>query len=412
MIKLHLFSFFAVITAFYFLLTTLYYIICFFVLVFSEVLIPVFLLSITIQLGYALYYFSRLFQISNSQSPIPNSGLPISNPVTIIICARNEAANLRANLPVVMAQRYSNVAGNAMYKVIVVNDASDDETAIVLDRMAASYPNLTVIHISANEERTLPGKKFALSKALALTGTEYLLLTDADCMPASDNWLAQMVAPLYNGKQLVAGYGGYMHTSSMLNAFIRWETLHTFIQYAGYAMTGRAYMAVGRNLACTKTAILQAMQSSAWAQLPSGDDDLLVNTVADANNIAIVATPDAITTSPAKATWAAWLQQKQRHVSTGKYYKTSTKLLLALYAITHATVWLCIFLLLYANEWQLAIGMMLMRLIANALIQHQACRLTGEKYQPIQSLPADIGWMIYNFVLSPYIFFKNKMKWT
>lgn len=377
--------------------------------VFSEVLVPVFLLCVTIQLAYTLFFFVQLFSLPDEDD---TSSISDPQPVTIIICAKNEAANLRNNLPAIMAQRYSNASGISMYKVIVVNDASDDDTAGVLEGFRALHHNLSIIHISSSEKRTLPGKKYALSKALAITDGNFLLLTDADCQPASDAWLTQMVVPLHKGKQLVAGFGAYNANGSIINAFIRWETLHTFIQYTCYALSGRPYMAVGRNLACTKAAMQKAQQSPAWALLPSGDDDLLINAVADGNNMVIVANPTAITLSPAKATWADWLKQKQRHVSTGKYYKTGTKLLLGVYALTHCVAWLCFLLLLCSHEWQLALGVMATRLLINMLIQQRASSITGQRNHIFLFILADIGWMMYNFVLSPYILLKNKQKWT
>lgn len=377
--------------------------------VFSEVLVPVFLLCVTIQLAYTLFFFVQLFSLPDEDG---NTSIPDPQPVTIIICAKNEAANLRNNLPAIMAQRYSNASGISMYRVIVVNDASDDDTADLLEGFKAVYDNLSIIHMSAQDTRTLPGKKYALSKALAVAETEYLLLTDADCKPVSDVWLMQMVAPLHEGKQIVAGFGAYDASNSMLNAFVRWETLHTFIQYASYTLSGRPYMAVGRNLACTKAAMKKAEQSPEWSKLPSGDDDLLINAVADGRNMVIVATPSSITTSPAKATWGDWLRQKQRHVSTGKYYKTGTKILLGLYALTHSLVWLSFLMLLLTPMWQLALGVLAVRLIINIIIQQRACRITGQRHNIFLFILADIGWMMYNFALSPYILLKNKQRWT
>lgn len=376
--------------------------------VFGEVLVPVFLLCITIQLAYTLFFFVQLFSLPDED----DTSITDPQPVTIIICAKNEAANLRNNLPAIMAQRYSNASGISMYKVIVVNDASEDDTANVLEGFKSLHPNLNIIHISPQDVRVFPGKKFALSKALTIADSNFLLLTDADCTPASDSWLMQMVAPLHKGKQLVAGFGAYKADSSLLNGFIRWETLHTFIQYTGYTLSGRPYMAVGRNLACTKAAMKKAQQSPEWSKLPSGDDDLLVNAVADSRNMAIVATPSSITTSPAKATWGDWLQQKQRHVSTGKYYKIGTKLLLGLYALTHSLVWLSFLMLLLTAMWQLALGVMAVRLVINIIIQQRACRLMGQQHNIFFFILADIGWMIYNFALSPYILLKNKQRWT
>jgi len=359
-------------------------------------------------MAYTLFFFVQLYSLPDEE----NISIPDPQPVTIIICAKNEAVNLRNNLPAIMAQRYSNAAGIGMYKVIVVNDASDDDTTGVLEGFSALYSNLSIIHISPHEARTLPGKKFALSRALVATGSNFLLLTDADCKPASDGWLMQMVAPLHKGKQLVAGFGAYMEDDGMLNAFTRWETLHTFIQYAGYTLSGRSYMAVGRNLACTKTAMKKAQESPEWSKLPSGDDDLLINAVADGRNMAIVATPSSVTVSPAKATWKEWLQQKQRHVSTGKYYKTGTKLLLGIYALSHSFVWLSFLMLLFTEMWQLALGVMAFRVVINAIIQKHTCKLTGQRNNIFLFILADIGWMMYNFALSPYILLKNKQRWT
>src|SRR6185312_16266737 len=108
------------------------------------------------------------------------------------------------------------------------------------------------------DERNLQGKKFALSYGVVYAKNDWLLLTDADCAPTSNRWLEQMVAPLAAGKEIVAGYGGYNKTWGLLNAFIRWETLHTFLQYSAYSLAGKPYMAVGRNLACTKDILLKA----------------------------------------------------------------------------------------------------------------------------------------------------------
>jgi glycosyltransferase involved in cell wall biosynthesis len=376
--------------------------------VFNEVLIPVFLLCVTIQLGYALYFFTHLFKTTNSQSSIPSSNKPVS----VIICAKNEADNLSHNLPSILAQRYSNEAGNAMYEVIVVNDASTDGTKAVLEGFIAKYNHFKVIHISPDERRTLPGKKYALSKGIAAAKYDFIVMIDADCIPASDTWLHEIVMPLHQGKQLVAGYGKYRETNRLLNTFIRWETMHTFIQYAGYTIAGNPYMAVGRNLACTKDTLLKAQESMAWGMLPSGDDDLLIRSQATSTNMAIVASDTSFTVSDAKTTWSSWFKQKQRHISTGKYYKWGIKYLLAMYANTHALCWLSFIGLLFTDSRELAIGVMAVRCTVYWTIWYKATVVLKEK-NVIALFPLmDIGWALYNFALSPYILLKNKQQWT
>ena len=366
-----------------------------------------FCLFAAFQCGYAIYFFMRIFSIPVAKLPQAKEHLPVS----IIICAKNEAANLKKNLPAVLTQRYSNDAGKAMYEVIVVNDASGDDTTQVLTALKQQYDNLCEVVIPTGATRNLQGKKYALSKGVAIARHNWLLLTDADCTPASPDWLATMVAPLANGKQIVAGYGGYNYQPGLLNAFIRWETMHTFLQYSTYALAGIPYMAVGRNLACTKEVFLTAQQSQIWNVLPSGDDDLLITVAGSSANTAIVSDEPAFTYTSAKTSWHSWAQQKQRHLSTGKYYKDPVKLLLGAYGISHAALWLCFFALLFSHY----IVPVLMIMAVRCLIYWFLWMVTTIKLHEkklIYLFPfCDIAWMVYNFAFFPYITWKNKKQW-
>ena len=372
------------------------------------VLWGLFVLCMVVQCVYALYFFLRILFVQ--------AGKPLSirdrKPVSIIICARNEAVNLRKNLPLVLAQHYHNGAGKALYEVIVVNDASDDDTMQLLKELEQQYDNLWDVVIAKDAVRDLQGKKFALSKGLAFASHEWLLLTDADCAPASDRWLEQMAAPLADGKEIVAGYGGYRAGNGLLNAFVRWETMHTFLQYGTYAQAGQPYMAVGRNMACTKAKLLAAQGSTTWNMLPSGDDDLLVSIMGTADNMAVVCAATAFTYSDAKTRVQDWVGQKQRHLSTGKYYKPHIKGLLGGYAISHAGVWLCFLALLLYGYSPLVLAIMGARcLLYWFLWALTAIKLHEKKLVYLFPL-FDIAWMVYNFAFLPYITVKNKKQWT
>ena len=384
------------------------------------VLSYLFVFLVVVQCAYALYFFTRVFALPRAEQ------LPIKDrqPVSIIICAKNEAANLKENLPSILSQRYSNDGDSdgALYEVIVVNDASEDNTAHVLMEMEQWYGNLWDIVIPSDAARppvpngyvrvgNLKGKKYALSQGVEAASYDWLVFIDADCIPASRDWLEKMVAPLAKGKQIVAGYGSYHPDRGLLNAFIQWETMHTFLQYSAYALAGLPYMAVGRNMACTRQAFLQAASSPVWNALPSGDDDLLVSIVGDKENTAIVSDKDAFTTTTAKATWAEWRKQKRRHLSTGKYYQPKVKLLLGLYGLSHAGLWLCFFALLFLYHPLWAATIMAARcLIYWAIWAATAVRL-GRK-NIIYFFPFfDIGWMLYNFAFFRYITQKDEKNW-
>jgi glycosyltransferase involved in cell wall biosynthesis len=359
----------------------------------------IFISAIVVQCAYAVYFFIRIFA--------PSRKTPLAEPkgVSVIICAKNEAEQLRKNLPSVLSQKYA-----GKFEVIVVNDASTDNTAQVLQELEQQYDNLWDVIISPTEERTLQGKKFALSKGVEHASYDWLLLTDADCKPFSDQWLERMITPLGGGKEIAAGYGGYNRAPGILNAFIRWETLHTYLQYRTYAKAGMPYMAVGRNMACTKRVLQKAQQDPLWNALPSGDDDLLVRIAGTAHNTAVVTARAAFTYSDAKATWKEWAAQKQRHLSTGKYYKLHIKWLLSLYGITHAIGWICYFTLL-PFHWAAALLLMGIRCKVYWVLWSVMAGKIREK-KLIYLFPFfDVGWMIYNFAFFPYIALKNKKTW-
>lgn len=324
-------------------------------------------------------------------------------PVSIIICAKNEAKNLLENLPFILSQNHPD------FEVIVVNDASDDLTETVLNGF--SDKKLKIVHIPVDEERTLPGKKFALSKGIAAAGNEQLLLCDADCKPASNEWASLMTANLILSKEIVAGYGAYEKRKGWLNVFIRWETLHTFLQYSTYAQSGVPYMAVGRNLACTKSVLLKAQSEPIWASMPSGDDDLLIQLMGNRKNVGIVSNSAAFTYSEAKATFREWIMQKQRHLSTGKLYKKHIQLLLGLYGLSHGIMWLLWLALWIGGYGYLISSLMLLRCLLVWSLWAIGAESMKEKNLILWLPLCDIGWAIYNLFLSPYIFFKTKKQW-
>lgn len=362
-----------------------------------------YILAAVLQCAYALLLFRRILLLPAAAE------LPVQDrqPVSIIICARNEATNLRLNLPAILAQRYSNDAGKALFEVIVVDDGSTDDTAGVLNHLRDTGSQFRVVVGPAAGQT---GKKAALRAGCGAALHDWLVLIDADCRPASTRWLGLMVAPLAAGKEIVAGYGGYVAARGWLNAFIRLETIHTFFQYCSSALSGMPYMAVGRNMACTKAVMQKVQQTELWNKLPSGDDDLLVQVAGTARNTAVVCNRDAFTWSPAKNTFTAWVQQKQRHLSTGKYYKLQTKLLLAGYGISHAVLWLGFLTLFFSRFWYIVFPVMASRKIYWFLWGKLAVNLREQKI--VYLLPLfDLAWMLYNFAFLPYITWKNKTRW-
>src|SRR6202012_605330 len=100
--------------------------------------------------------------------------------------------------------------------------------------------------------------------------------------------------------QIVLGYSPYNRTGNILNPIIRFETIKTAINYLSSALTGDAYMGVGRNLAYTKTLFFGAKGFAAHMHVLSGDDDLFVNQNSTPENTAVEISPESFMFSDAK----------------------------------------------------------------------------------------------------------------
>ncbi len=148
--------------------------------------------------------------------------LTITQSVTVIICAKNEAENLQKNLPFILNQNYPN------FEVIIVDDNSSDNTNEIIKAQQLITNNLFLITISKEEKIGL-GKKYALQKGIEAAKNELILLTDADCQPISKNWIAEMANCISDEKKIVLGISPYKTENTFLNALIEYETAQTHV---------------------------------------------------------------------------------------------------------------------------------------------------------------------------------------
>ncbi|MBC8152979.1 MAG: glycosyltransferase [Bacteroidetes bacterium] len=287
---------------------------------------------VSIQLIFIVFVFSRT-AFHRLPSPDPTS-LATSPGVTIIVCAHNELANLTALIPLLATQNHP------LFEVLIMDDRSSDGTKDWLPDQETTYPNVRSIRIDKDYEHISP-KKYALTIALKKALYPTVLLTDADCRPASSQWLAGMEASLAQpGKAIVLGVSLYEERAGFLNFLIRSETLFTAVQYLSLALAGRPYMGVGRNLMYRRQTFFANRGFYTHKNVLGGDDDLFINEVATPTNTAVSLDPATFTTSIPKETWPDWRHQKRRHLSVGHRYKTGHKIRLGLLTGSYVLTWL------------------------------------------------------------------------
>lgn len=356
---------------------------------------------ILLQIFYYLCFFSRLAFYKPPQK-LQSQEYPVS----VVVCARDEAGNLVKNLPGILVQEYATT-----HEIIVVNDNSTDETKYILEEFKKSFRNLNPIELT-QEAKMIPGKKFPLSVGIKSARHEIILLTDADCTPASEHWLYKMQEGYGLTTDIVLGYGAYSKSKGILNRLIRFETFHTACQYFSFALAGMPYMGVGRNLSYKKDMFLRNKGFSSINHIPGGDDDLFINKIATSKNTAIVVDPQAHTLSEAKKTWGDWIRQKQRHYTTSKYYKPRHKFLLGLYAFSTALVYPLLVVSAIFYCWWLALAVFGLRLLVQAVIWYKAMRKLNESDLWPYFLFFDIWNFFYYLLFLPSIWKKPRRTWN
>ncbi len=338
--------------------------------------ITLFVLFIFITLLNILYYIGYLSFATAKPTDPPGRTIPVS----VIVCAKNEAENLKRFIPLILQQKYPD------FEIILINDASKDETLDVMEEFQESDPRVKIVNV-INNEAFWGKKKYALTLGIKKARNNYLLFTDADCAPESDLWIENMSAHFQQNKSIILGYGGYFKEKfSLLNKLIRFETLFTAIQYFSYARLGLPYMGVGRNLAYTSNEFYAQNGFATHLHVKSGDDDLFVNQAATRDNIALCYGGSSITRSVPESSFRSWLGQKRRHISTAALYKTEHKLLLGLFFISQFFFWVIfVVLLFYPTFWHEVLIIFTIRLIIQYVVFYKSAKRLDE---------LDLVWLV------------------
>lgn len=353
-----------------------------------------------LQLYYILVIHQKLTFYKNAEPDVPGQ-----DPVSVIICARNELENLKINLILILEQNYPD------FEVVVVNDCSNDGSDWLLRDLSIKYKHLKVVTIN-DHPRFKHGKKFAVTLGIKASKNENMIFTDADCRPSSDQWIKRMQSNFDDHTHIVLGYSPYELKAGLINKFIRFETFFTALNYLSYTLAGDPYMGVGRNMAYKKSLFFKGKGFASHMHILSGDDDLFVNQNANSDNTKIELHPDSHVWSEPKNRFSDYFSQKIRHQGAGKAYKLRHKKMLGFQGVSGILFYTFLFILLGINaQWWLLSAIYIIRLFIQIWI-----------YMPILkrlNYPDLIWWLpvldfiyyIYILLISFISIFRKKVEW-
>lgn len=289
----------------------------------GPVLAGLFVFCVLMQVFFQWYFFYRISGFRQS-APDPVKWPPVS----VVVCARNELANLRKLIPLLLDQDYPE------FEIVIIDDRSEDPMYDFMLEQKSLHDRLRLVRINFTPEGMNP-KKFALTMGIKSARFENLLFTDADCFPVSRGWIRAMARYGAGREEITLAYAPYRKERGFLNLLIRYDTFYTAVQYFSFALAGLPYMGVGRNLSYRKALFMRLKGFFPHVPVTGGDDDLFVNKASHADNVAICLDPESYTLSVPKTRFRDWYRQKTRHLSVGRFYRPRDRMWLGLLAGTN-----------------------------------------------------------------------------
>ena len=311
-------------------------------------------------------------------------------PVSILICTHNDLLNLKENLFNFLKQELKSL------EIVIVDDASTDGTWQFLEEKSRNFPELKIIKIP-EKNKEYKGKKYALLQGVLACTHDIILVTDADCVPNSNQWARLMSQMINDRKKIILGYGPYDVSDDFLGNMIASETSMTAMLYTGFAIQGLPYMGVGRNI-CYHKSVLDLEKLESIKNHLSGDDDLFLQKIMTPTNVAIQFHQNAHMYSRAARSYSQWFAQKRRHLSVAKAYPFTIKFLLLIWSLMLLVFMLgCMILIgsiFFYQPYYIYIGFGLMAILLNIDLSLQKS-LSKFSFKTVSTRPNSLLRLVY-----------------
>ena len=240
---------------------------------------------------------------------------------SIVIPARNEAANIENCIAGILAQKYP----THLFEVIVIDDFSEDETANIVASLALQYNNVRLLRLQdfTKDENIVAYKKRAIEIAIEQANHPWIVTTDADCS-FTNNWLASYDAYIQEHNcVMIAAPVSYKNTGSFLSVFQVLDFISLQGITAAAVGSGSHTLCNGANLCYSKEAFESVGKFSGIDHLPSGDDMLLMHKMKKSypEKIGYLYAQDTVVTTAPSATLDLFIQQRIRWSSKALGYQ-------------------------------------------------------------------------------------------
>lgn len=328
-----------------------------------------------IQSCYHLGLYRRLYLHSQTQKE--GTDTP---PLSIILVAKDAASDLQKNLPAILEQDYPN------FEVIVIYEqSSDDDCEDVLKLFSEKYTNLYHSFIP-DSARYISHKKLGITMGIKASHHEWLVFTEPNCRPSSNQWLRKMARNFTSDTDIVLGYSNYERVNGWFNRQITFDTLLSSMRQLGRAIEGHPYTGCGRNMAYRKSLYYKQKGFSSHLSLQRGEDDLFINQVAKGTNTRVEVSPESILRITAPHYKKNWQEDKLNHITTSQLYKGLSPYLMGFETCTRllflGMIIACLAVGIVTQNWMtigIASLLWMLRFLMQLVVFHKTSKALGER---------------------------------
>lgn len=348
-------------------------------------------------LALAFFYAGLMVRYARGLRRVLARTLPPLPPdpplVSVVVPARDEAEHLDACVRSVLDNEYP----ARCFEVIVVDDFSRDETAAVVRAVQAEAgrDRVRVLRLADRVPDEADGHKgAALAWGIHEAGGRLILTTDADCT-VEPGWIEGMVRAFRSAR--VGFVAGPVRMEPGRGLFGRFQAL----EFAGLVGVGAGALGAGVPNMCNSASVayprrvFEAMRVVIDEESPSPwDDELMLQRIAAHPTLeaAFTPLPDAVVTTHAERSWAAFWRQRRRWAATGARYPNrplvaSLRLVWAFYAALLASAGLAF---VWAGFWPFVTAAFVVKVAAEALVLVPITRHLGQSRLLVWFLPEQL----------------------
>jgi len=236
--------------------------------------------------------------------------------ISIIVTTHNQQEELRRNLPQFFNQEYE-----GEFEVIVADMASKDDTKHYLEKMQENHSNLHVC-LMPTTARDISLHRMAITLAMRASTHDWVIITQADCCPASSKWLSHMTSRCTSkeGVDMVIGLTKYSHAKHWNG--LRRRFYRIFYQMLGFtwANNHRAYLAESTNLGYRKSTFFNHKGFADHSNLIAGATEIMVNRQSTKDNTALALNPESFMLQECPRESRLWEQERLFYMETRHHF--------------------------------------------------------------------------------------------